>query len=313
MDWLKDKKNTPFVIGGAVVLIVASIAFTLFKMNVFTPSAATPTALPEPTTVAARPGGPGPGGPPPGPGAGPAAPRPLAPASPAGGPGGPKVAARPHPGPGGPGKAAAPTGAAALLAAAGVVTVPPVNPATAKDPFNIANAATPSQKRIIKRSFIKVVTNIGNALNLRHVLPQRDIYSYSSDQIKNIVLNPPIPDNGLPPVGVPDAGNGNGQGTTLPRVAGILNDDSGVFAIIEANGTDPSQSVKPGDTISGGYRVTSIQSDGITVVSPGGRSINIPVTSGPPGGSPNGGMTPYGGPPPPQPTDGGGPPPPQNF
>ena len=47
MEWLKDKKNLPFVAGGAGLLIVASIAFMLYTQGVFTPSAPTPPPAPE--------------------------------------------------------------------------------------------------------------------------------------------------------------------------------------------------------------------------------------------------------------------------
>lgn len=104
MQWLQDKKNLPFVIGGVVVIILAAGAFLFMQMK-------GPSPAPTPDQNASMPGGmpPGAGGSPgmptPGapamPGAAPA-PMPGAPAAPAtpGAPGAPTASAVPASAPG---------------------------------------------------------------------------------------------------------------------------------------------------------------------------------------------------------------------
>ena len=92
---------------------------------------------------------------------------------------------------------------------------------------------------------------------------------------------------------------------TLPndRVAGIML-NNGVYAIMDADGQ--SQVVQPGDTLPGGEKVVSIQSDSVTLRTTDNQTVNLPLSAGtgsdmgapgyPPGGMPasfNGGPPPY--------------------
>ena len=89
----------------------------------------------------------------------------------------------------------------------------------------------------------------------------------------------------------------------LPRVAGVIFDNTGVHAILEyPNDQGQSGSVKPGDTIDGVGRVASIDNDGINVRALTGGTIRIPVSAGTPqtgalGGVPGGFPGGPGGPP----------------
>jgi hypothetical protein len=84
------------------------------------------------------------------------------------------------------------------------------------------------------------------------------------------------------------------------RVAGIML-NNGVYAIMDADGE--SQVVQPGDTLPGGEKVVSIQSDSVTLRTTDNQSVNLPLSAG--ASSPNmgypGGM--------PASYNGGGPPP----
>ena len=281
MDWLKDKKNLPFVVGGAIVLIVGSLTLMLYNLGVFNRSAALP---PPPPEVAAAPARPGPGGP-----ASLASPRPSGPAM-----HGSQMAARPHPGARpGPGGPAASGAAASATPAVGIGPPLTINPAAARDPFNI-----PIMKHGKMVASIALPPPVAPRPRPRGILPATDYYSYASDNAHTYDVVQPLPPGGFQVNGTLN----NGVGTpVLPRVAGVIFID-GVHAIIQypagqgqvpgqASGDDQSRSVAPGDTIDGVGRVTAIDADGITVRTAGGSTINIPVTAGSPeSGVPGGGV-----------------------
>jgi len=73
-------------------------------------------------------------------------------------------------------------------------------------------------------------------------------------------------------------------------MAGVLFGD-GVYAILETNGK--TEAVQPGDTVEGG-KVISIEADGLTIKTDDDRTIHVPLSSTPTGGSSGGG---FGGPP----------------
>lgn len=73
------------------------------------------------------------------------------------------------------------------------------------------------------------------------------------------------------------------------RVAGIML-NNGVYAIMDTGGQ--SQVVQPGDTLPGGERVVSIQSDSVTLRTPEDQTVNLPLSAG--AGSGGGGFVPGG-------------------
>ena len=166
-----------------------------------------------------------------------------------------------------PGAATTAPGAAAVAAAP-----KPINPATAPDPFSLF--PTPADKKRVHanlRRLTSAVLDLKGAL-LRGSLPPQELYSYTGDEIK--LPAPPTTPGPLPPV-IDQAANG--QPASLPRVAGVIYQQDGVYAILQGSQGD-EQSVKPGDSIAGVGRVLSIQSDSITVRSLTGSAITIPVT-----------------------------------
>jgi hypothetical protein len=282
MDWLKDRKNLPFVIAGACVLIIGSIIFVLFNMGVFTPSNPTPAAQTTASTGSPYPGAPGAAGYPGAPGTmgypgsmgypgamgGPAmipGPRGEAAASAAGMPGG------------------APTGVPSvpgLKTASAKKVTKPINPATANDPFQLPFF---DEKKVLKSATKTILSSLPP---LRNARPSNVMYSGTSAAAQVAKAEP----SALPPLS-PVGPASPFVVASLPRVSGILN-GNGVYAIIQP-AYGGAQSVKPGDMIPGVGSVTSIQPDGITVKSNSGTTIQIPVTAGPPS---NGGYPGPGGP-----------------
>ena len=252
MEWLKDNKNRPIVAGLIVFLLVAAgvaIAWESGLFNGSPPVASAPVGLPG----AMAPGGPG--GPP------------GMPGGPPGMPGGP------------PGMLGGPPGmpvgiprgvSSARPAAATVTTVvkKPVstNPAVGPDPFQIPNGA---QK----------IANINKAL-AGPKLPLRDAIG----PLNLFQIHPPSP----PPVPVlPDVGGGQGGGNTMTadpashyRLSGIINGTDGINAIIEVDGQ--SQSVKPGDSLPDGTKVTNIQATSVTLRTNSGAALNLQLSAGTP-------------------------------
>jgi hypothetical protein len=67
------------------------------------------------------------------------------------------------------------------------------------------------------------------------------------------------------------------QTLSSARVSGIIQTDTGVQAILETNGQ--SQAVQPGDQVADG-KVISIQSDGLTLRRPDGSVVVVPLNGG---------------------------------
>ena len=253
MEWLKDKKNLPIVMALTVALFALAGGVIAWELGLF--SGSTPVAS-APTPSGGPPGAPPPGSMPPG-------------SMPPGG-----MAPR---GPGGsPGMQGVPTGAPAGIprGVAGVPTAVPAavkkpvntNPAVGPDPFNIPNGAIKLARR--------------NALLAGPKLPLRDAIG----PLNLFQIHPPAP----PPVPVlPDVGNGIGGNTTVGpdlaaryRLSGIINGTDGINAIIEVDGQ--SQSVKPGDSLSDGAKVTNIQATSVTLRTTGGAAITLQLSAGTP-------------------------------
>ena len=242
MEWLKDKKNMPIVAGLIVFLLVAAGVAIAWESGLFNGSPPVASA-PVGLPGAMAPGGPG--GPP-------------------GMPGGP---------PGMP--VGIPRGVSSARPAAATVTTvvkKPVstNPAVGPDPFQIPNGA---QK----------IANINKAL-AGPKLPLRDAIG----PLNLFQIHPPSP----PPVPVlPDVGGGQGGGqgggntmTADPashyRLSGIINGTDGINAIIEVDGQ--SQSVKPGDSLPDGTKVTNIQATSVTLRTNSGAALNLQLSAGTP-------------------------------
>lgn len=253
MDWLKDKKNLPIVASMAVVVLLAMIGLIAFELGAFSGSG---SAAVE-SRAASVPAAGGPGGAYPG-GAG-SYPGGAYPGAAGGYPGG-------SPG----GASVAPVRAAALAASAAGAKTSAINPLVGADPFALPNGRKPLTGAAALR--------VADALRprLRDSLPPMTLFT----------LRPPRPEASsnfsLP--------SGAEQLLANTRVSGIVNAADGIFAVVEINGT--SQTVKPGDALPDGSKVASIQSTGVTLHTPGGNAITVPLSNGPPQSNQ---PTPYGG------------------
>ena len=248
MEWLKDKKNTPIVAGLIVFLLVAAGIAIAWETGAFGGSASTPGVSGGPS-AGIPPGGMVPGGPPGG----------MVPGGPPGMPG------RPSEMPMG-----IPRGVSSARPAATAATVvkKPVNtnPAVGPDPFQIPNGA---QK----------IANI-NKMLAGPKLPLRDAIG----PLNLFQIHPPS----LPPAPVlPDVIGGQGGGNTVTadpasryRLSGIINGTDGINAIIEVDGQ--SQSVKPGDSLPDGTKVTNIQATSVTLRTNSGAALNLQLSAGTP-------------------------------
>ena len=245
MEWLKDKKNLPIVVGLAVFVFLAAGGLIAFELGAFSggsssPLATTPTAVP---VASGYPGG-RPGGYPSG------APSGVRPGGAPGGypggyPGGAPSGVRPTP--------AAPglrTASAAKVPAAAVPTV--VNPMVGPDPFALPIGHKPAAPA----SGLTVAGVVRPSL--RGAIPPLDLYA----------LRPPSPQAS----GSFNLPNEADQLLASTRVSGIVNAADGIFAVVEVNGT--SQTVKPGDSLPDGSKVASIQSSGVTLHTPGGGAAS---------------------------------------
>lgn len=237
MDWLKDKKNLPIVVGLAVFVLVVTGLLIAFETGLFSPA-------PASTPIASGPGM----GSPLGPGSRP----PIGPGSPTM----PPSMGRPLEGTRGPISMRNPQMASALTK----TTVAPklVNPAKGPDPFSIPNG----QKNYAKQVNAALVGSAsGMPPLLRDILPRNDLFT----------ISPPSP----PPVVV---GPNSDPGSQNYKLTGVMNSDGSVLAILETNGQ--SQPVKPGDSLSDGGKVVSIQDTSITLRTPGGSTVSIPLSTG---------------------------------
>jgi len=258
MEWLKDKKNLPIVAGLAVFVLLVMGGLIAFELGAFSGS---PAPSPVASSASAYPGAPGgypgaPGG---------------YPGAPGGYPGG-------YPGaPGGyPGSSAGPFGGggpapAAAVATAGGAKFPVLNPMLGADPFAIPGG----RKAITQVAALKSLANMKAPLS--DVLPPLNLFQ----------IHPPA----LSPLPALDLGRtGSEQSLGNLRVSGIVNAADGIFAIVEVNGQ--SQMVKPGDALLNGNRVASIQPTSITLRTPSGGIIPVPLSNGAPD---PGQQNPYGG------------------
>ena len=261
MDWLKDKKNLPIVVGLAVVVLLAAGGLIAFELGAFNGSAAPVTVAQTGLSPGSYPGG-YPGG---YPGAAPSV-------YPGGYPGATPV--------GRPTRAVASAGAAPSAAALPAVKPDVINPLLASDPFALRSAH--------KTAALAGLSSVGARPRLSETLPPLNLFT----------LNPPRP----PASNAFRLPGGDEQLLASTRVSGIVTAADGIFAVVEVNGVP--QTVKPGDPLVGGSRVASIQSTGITLHTPDGNTINVPLSNGPPqqnqnnsfggfGGYPGGGFGGY--------------------
>ena len=242
MEWLKDKKNTPKVAALMVALIVIAGGTIAWTQGLFSGSTTTATAPVAPT---------GPPG-----------------SVPPGGPGGPPGFA------GGPPQMRPRTlrGVPPARPAVGVATVAAikrpdnVNPANGPDPFRIPNGA-------------KKLADL-NAKLAGPKLPLRDAIG----PLNLFQIHPPAPP---PAPALPDVTTSTGNGNTVTadpashyRLSGIINGTAGINAIVEVDGQ--SQSVKPGDSLSDGSRVTNIQATSVTLRTANGAALNLQLSAGSP-------------------------------
>ena len=266
MDWFKDKKNLPIVVALAVVVFLVAGGLIALELGAFNGSGSAPVAVAP--TGAGYPGG-----------------------SPAVAPGGyPGGAPGGYPGAapvGRPTRAAAKArvagaGAAGAGATEGAAPRGPVNPMTSADPFALPDA----HKTLAAAAGLNVPG--GLRPSLRDTLPPLDLFT----------LHPPAPQVASS-VSLPNGGDQSLAGT---RVSGIVTAADGIFAVLDVNGS--SQTVKPGDSLPGGSKVASIQSTGVTLHTPEGNTITVPLSNGPPeqnqpaygggfGGYPGGGFGGY--------------------
>jgi len=233
MDWLKDKKNLPIVVGLAVFVLVVTGLLIAFETGLFNPA-------PALTPVAS------------GPGMGP----PLAPGSrPSIGPGMPSPG-RPLEGSRGPTSMRSPQMASALPKTPMAPKL--VNPGIGPDPFSIPGG----QKNYARQVNAALVGSAsGMPPLLRDILPRNDLFT----------ISPPSP----PPVVVLPNSD---PGSQNYKLTGVLNSDGSVLAILETNGQ--SQTVKPGDSLSDGGKVVSIQDTSVTLRTPSGTTVSIPLSTG---------------------------------
>ena len=237
MDWLKDKKNLPIVVGLAVFVLVVTGLLIAFETGLFSPA-------PALTPVASSPGmDPG-----------------MAPGSrPSIGPGSPTMPpsmGRPLEGTRGPIGMRNPQMASALTKTP--VAPKLVNPAIGPDPFSIPGG----QKNYARQVNAALVGSAsGMPPLLRDILPRNDLFT----------ISPPSP----PPVVV---GPNSDPGSQNYKLTGVMNSDGSILAILETNGQ--SQTVKPGDSLSDGGKVVSIQDTSVTLRTPSGTSVSIPLSTG---------------------------------
>lgn len=235
MDWLKDKKNLPIVVGLAVFVLVVTGLLIAFETGLFSPA---PALTPVASGV--------------GPGMGP----PLAPGSrPSIGPGMPSLG-RPLEGSRGPTSMRSPQMASALPKTP--VAPKLVNPAVGPDPFSIPGG----QKNYARQVNAALVGSAsGMPPLLRDILPRNDLFT----------IPPPSP----PPVVVLPNSD---PGSQNYKLTGVMNSDGSILAILETNGQ--SQTVKPGDSLSDGGKVVSIQDTSVTLRTPSGSTVSIPLSTG---------------------------------
>jgi len=232
MDWLKDKKNLPIVVGLAVFVLLAAGGLVAFETGLIGGPPAPASGLVVPTAPRFAGGSP-PGSPPPD-------------VPPLTGLGGGRPGITPTPG-------------ARTASATPVVPAAPklINPAVGPDPFGIPGG----QKRLAQQVNASLNSPAGAVVPLRDRLPMYNLFT----------IHPPAPP---PVVDVP----GSDPGAQNYHLTGIANSDGGILAVLETSGQ--SQTVKPGDSLPDGGKVLSIQTSSVTLRTPGGSTVSIPLTSG---------------------------------
>ena len=239
MDWLKDKKNLPIVVGLAVFMLLVAGGLIAFENGLFNG-----TPAPAPTQAMVAPGAGGPSG------------QGGYPAGSPGAPGGPPNLGRPL------------EGSRSMNSVRGYQTasalpktpVAPklVNPAIGPDPFSIPGGQKIYAKQV---NAALVGTASGMPPLLRDILPRNDLFT----------LHAPSP---LPSVVEPNSD----PGSQNYKLTGVLNSEGSILAILETNGQ--SQTVKPGDSLSDGGKVVSIQDTSVTLRTPGGSTVSVPLSTG---------------------------------
>ncbi len=261
-EWLKDKKNLPIVIAAAVVLMIVAGGVIGLELGLFSGSSAAQTTASVPPPGSMPPSGMPPGGAPPGgtPPGGMSRPG-IMPAAMPRGPAGPPMPGMPHGVPGTP-----------AAVAAAVKKPANTNPTVGPDPFQIPNGPKIASQRNAQLAGVK--------LPLRQTIGPLNLFQ----------LHPPVTQP-LPPI-IPDGGTGTQPTPSSPelasryRLSGIINGPDGINAIMEVDGQ--SQSAKPGDSLSDGTRVTNIQATSVTLRTPGGSVLDLPISAGTPDqGTPN--------------------------
>ncbi len=238
MDFLKDKKNLPKVVGIAVAVLVAMGSLIAFELGLFG-GGGSPTPIAP--TLANR-GGPTPPGPA-------DATLPTTPT------------AMPAPTPT-PVRVSHAPGRPVMPGVRVAAVLPPVvvDPTKGPDPFSIPGG--------LKRRALKEGTAGGSLLGMK--IPLRDRIP-----VFNLFkLQPPAPPPAPP---LPTGPNTSGP-APIVRVVGIVNAADGIYAILEVNGQ--SQTVKPGDSLLDGSRVTAIQATSVTLRSGAGMTTSLPLTGG---------------------------------
>lgn len=231
MEWLKDKKNLPIVVGLAAFFFIAAGGLIAFELGLFSGGGGAPPA--SPARMGTAPGPPGTGGAPVGMGTpmGVGTPMPT------------------MPGAKGMKPATPPNGKTAATPATPVV----VNPASGPDPFSIPGGQQMMAKRLAVGKSAKPA--------LRDMIP---VFNLFKVQVA-VTLPPPPPP---PPPNVP----------TNIQVIGIVNSAGGIYAILNVSGQ--SQSVKPGDSLQDGSKVTAIQQNSVSFRSSSGSVFTVPLTGG---------------------------------
>ena len=243
MEWLKNKKNLPIIVALTVVLFVAAGGAIAWELGAFSGSSTASSA-------------------------------PLAPSGPPGSipSGSLPPSGMPPRGPGGP-PGSMPPGIPRGVAISRPLTAVPitvvkkptnVNPAVGPDPFKIPDGA---RKLALRNALLA-----GPKLPLRQAIGPLNLFQ----------IHPPVPP--APPVVVdPNIDVRNtvtADSSSRLRLSGIINGTDGINAIIEVDGQ--SQSVKPGDTLSTGERVTNIQANSVTLRTAGGAALNLQLSAGTP-------------------------------
>lgn len=160
------------------------------------------------------------------------------------------------------------------------VAAKPKSPANPKAKTNVASAAGAPGK---KPGAVKVASLVGAPAGARpdpfvipgvraYVPPKPSVVSFAPTPIVTNFV-PPLPPAPRPPV------TGPATVAELPndRVSGIML-NNGVYAIMDADGQ--SQVVQPGDTLPGGEKVVSIQSDSVTLRTVDNQTVNLPLSAG---------------------------------